>query len=200
MTTNERQRQLDDVAAAVTELTESPLYEYRVENEYRPVIGEGNIEATIMFVGEAPGKKEAEQGRPFVGAAGKLLSELLESIDLSREAVYITNIVKDRPPKNRDPRQGEIDLYAPFLLQQIEIIQPRVIAPLGRFSMEFILDRFGLYAGQKISQVHGTLIEAEAAYGPLAIVPLYHPAASFYNRSLKEALLADIQMLKRFEG
>jgi len=198
MTRNERQSQLEQLAATVAGLSESPLYAYRIENEYRPVMGEGDIEANIMFVGEAPGEKEAQQGRPFVGAAGKVLSELLASIDLSREAVYITNIVKDRPPKNRDPRKGEIALYAPFLAQQIEIIQPKVIAPLGRFSMEFILDQFGVYRGQKISQVHGMVIGAKAGYGPLAIVPLYHPAASFYNRSLQAALREDIQVLKRF--
>lgn len=193
-----RQTQLDQIAAAVEQLTESPLYEYRTENNYLPVIGDGDIESKIMFVGEAPGEKEAQQGKPFVGAAGKVLSELLASIGLKREGVYITNIVKDRPPKNRDPRKDEIELYAPFLARQIEIIQPRVIVPLGRFSMEFILEQFGVNGGQKISEVHGTVIEAEAGFGPVAIVPLYHPAASFYNRSLKETLGEDVKVLQQF--
>lgn len=200
MTDNKRHSQMAEIEAAVTGLTESPLYEYRIENEYQPVIGEGSLEAEIMFIGEAPGEKEAQQGRPFVGAAGKVLSDLLESIGLERADVYITNIVKDRPPKNRDPRQGEIKLYAPFLVQQIEIIQPNVLAPLGRFSMDFILSQFGIEGGQKIGQVHGTVIEAEAGYGPVAIVPLYHPAAGFYNRTLQTALWEDIQVLKQFVG
>ncbi len=195
---NNRQTQLDQIAAAVEQLTESPLYDYRTENNYLPVIGDGDIEAKIMFVGEAPGEKEALQGKPFVGAAGKVLSELLASIGLERTDVYITNIVKDRPPKNRDPRKDEIKLYAPFLTRQIEIIRPRVIVPLGRFSMEFILEQFGVNDGQKISEVHGTVIEAKAGFGPVAIVPLYHPAASFYNRSLKETLWEDVKVLQQF--
>ncbi|MGC9358687.1 MAG: uracil-DNA glycosylase family protein, partial [Anaerolineae bacterium] len=180
-------------------LEASPLYSYRQEHDYQPVFGEGSVEAKIMFIGEAPGRQEAETGRPFVGNAGKLLDELLASIGLERGEVYITNVVKDRPPNNRNPRVGEIRLYAPFLRRQIEIIRPRVIATLGRFAMEFILKHFKMEdAGQKIGDLHGKVLKAEAGYGEVAVVPLYHPAASFYNRSLEETLEEDFQVLKQF--
>jgi uracil-DNA glycosylase family 4 len=123
---------------------ESPLYEYRVKNKFFPVIGEGSHFAEIMFIGEAPGANEAKQGRPFVGASGKFLNELLGSVGIKREDVYITNIVKDRPPENRDPAPSEIELYAPFLDRQIDIIQPKVLATLGRFSMNYVMERMGL--------------------------------------------------------
>src|SRR3989344_8123108 len=112
----------------VLALTESPLYSYRVENNYHPVIGEGSHDARVMFIGEAPGKNEALKARPFCGAAGKILDELLGSIGVKREDVYITNIVKDRPPENRDPTPEEIGMYAPFLDRQIDIIAPKIIA------------------------------------------------------------------------
>ena len=135
--------QLRDIRDEVLRLKTSPLYRERVKNKVFPVIGEGSHDAAIMFVGEAPGKNEAEQGRPFCGAAGRVLDELLASVDIPRKEVYITNIVKDRPPNNRDPLPPEIELYAPFLDQQIEVIKPRVIATLGRFSMAYIMDRYG---------------------------------------------------------
>lgn len=195
---NDREVQLEKLAEAVRQLEESPLYTYRTENNYAAVFGEGDSQARIMVIGEAPGEQEAKQGRPFVGSAGKVLNDLLELIGLQREDIYITNIVKDRPPDNRNPRVGEIKLYAPFLVQQIEIIQPRVIAPLGRFAMEFILKQFNAFEQQKISQVHGSVIKAQAAYGEVAIVPLYHPAAAFYNPTLQETLRQDILTLQQF--
>jgi len=125
--------QLRKIKDTIVNLTESPLYDYRKENGYFPVIGQGNHYAEIKFIGEAPGKNEAETGRPFCGASGRILDELLESIQLKREDVYVTNIVKDRPPNNRDPHKAELELYAPFLEQQIDIIQPKIIATLGVF-------------------------------------------------------------------
>jgi DNA polymerase len=194
-----RSAELEKIAEEVRHLTESPLYDYRTKNSYAMVFGEGNVEARIMFIGEAPGKKEAESGRPFVGAAGRILDELLESIDLERQAIYITNVIKDRPPENRDPTPEEIALYRPFLLRQIEIIQPRVIATLGRFAMDFMLDQFGLpEKGGKISELHGQELEAELSYGQISLVPLYHPAVALYNRSRKETLKEDFQRLKQF--
>ncbi len=106
-------RQLTD---EIINLKKSPLYPYRIKNGYRPVIGGGNLDAKIVFIGEAPGKKEAETGQPFIGASGKVLDQLLDSVKLKREDVYITSIVNDRPPENRDPSPKEIKLYAPFLL------------------------------------------------------------------------------------
>ena len=182
------------------DLKESPLYQERIKNGVFPVIGEGSHYAKIMFVGEAPGKNEAATGRPFCGMSGKLLDELLASAGIPRQDVYITNIVKDRPPFNRDPLPDEITVYGPFLDRQIEIIQPEVIATLGRFSMDYIMRKFGLEAQLKpISQMHGKVFEAEAGYGKLKIIPLYHPAVAIYNRTTKDVLLNDFQVLKQFK-
>jgi len=187
------------LAEAVNGLTTSPLYAYRQENNYHSVFGEGNADADVLFIGEAPGEQEAKKGRPFVGASGKALDEMLESIGLARKDVYITNVVKDRPPDNRDPRPDEIELYTPFLVQQIDIIQPKVIATLGRFAMEFVLAQFGLVQeGQKISQLHGRPLETEAGYGRVTILPLYHPAVGLYNRGQRQTLEEDFQALQKF--
>ncbi len=182
----------------VLALKESPLYAERIKNGVFPVIGEGSHKARIMFVGEAPGKNEAKTGRPFAGAAGKILDELLVSVGINRPDVYITNIVKDRPPFNRDPLPEEIVVYGPFLDRQIDIIQPEVIATLGRFSMEYIIRKFGLEKELKpISQMHGTSIMAQASYGPVNIVSLYHPAVAIYNQHSKETLFEDFKILKQ---
>lgn len=179
--------------------TKSPLYAYRTANNYFPVIGEGSHDAHIMFVGEAPGKNEAEKGRPFYGAAGRVLEKLLATIDLSREDVYITNIVKDRPPENRDPTPEEIELYGPFLDRQIDIIQPNVIATLGRFSMDYSMRRMGLELHvEPISKAHGSVYTAKTSYGEVIILPLYHPAAALYNGGMMKTLEEDFQKLKEY--
>jgi len=173
------------------------LAAYRRENNYLPVIGEGSHDAKFMFIGEAPGQNEAKTGRPFCGAAGKILDALLLSADIKREDVYIGNIVKDRPPQNRDPSPAEIELYAPFLDRQIQIIQPKVIVTLGRFSMEYIMRKFDLSLElEPISRGHGKVYGAVAPYGPIKIVPQYHPAAAIYNQSLKSVLGQDFQVLR----
>jgi DNA polymerase len=185
------------VKDAVLKLTKSPLYDYRIKNNFYPVIGEGNHDATIMFIGEAPGLNEAKTARPFVGAAGKFLNELLESVGIKREDVYITNIVKDRPPENRDPTPQEIELYAPFLEEQINIIQPKIIATLGRFSMVYIMEKFKIYdpKAHTISKIHGQQFIAKTAYGEVKIVPLYHPAVALYNGGTRETLKKDFEIL-----
>jgi uracil-DNA glycosylase family 4 len=194
-----KKEQLQQVEEKVRHLTASPLFKYRKTKGYSPVIGEGNVDADIMMVGEAPGKREAETGRPFVGAAGQILDGLLESIGLDRDQVYITNVVKDRPPENRDPTSEEIELYAPFLICQIDIIQPRVIVTLGRFAMDYMLKHFGLpQRGRKIGDLHGQILDAESSFGHLSILPLYHPAAAFYNQDLKKAIREDIKVLRQF--
>ncbi len=191
---------LQAVKDEVLELIASPLYAERAKNKTFPVIGEGSHTAKIMFVGEAPGKNEAATGRPFVGVAGKILDQLLESVGIQRSDVYITNIVKDRPPLNRDPLPEEIEIYGPFLDRQIDIIQPNVIATLGRFSMEYIIRKFGLEDQLKpISKLHGAALKAQASYGSLTIIPLYHPAAAIYNQSLKETLLQDFKALEEYK-
>jgi DNA polymerase len=183
----------------ILNLKTSPLYKERVKNKVFPVIGEGSHDAQIMFVGEAPGKNEAATGKPFCGASGKILDELLLSINLPRENVYITNIVKDRPPLNRDPTEEEIAIYAPFLDRQIEIIQPKVIATLGRYSMKYIMERFGLFSDlEPISKIHGHTFNAKTSFGNIKIIPLYHPAVAVYNVHSKDELKADFAILKKF--
>lgn len=197
MANEDRTAALRRIKDQVLELTSSPLYAYRQSEKNFPVIGEGSHSAAIMFVGEAPGKNEAKTGRPFVGAAGKILDELLASIGLPRPEVYITNIVKDRPPANRDPLPEEIECYGPFLDQQIEIIQPKVIATLGRFSMSYIMTRLGLESDlQPISVSHGKLFTAKTSYGSVKILPLYHPAVAIYDRSKLDTLKADFKKVK----
>ncbi|MDP3726686.1 MAG: uracil-DNA glycosylase [bacterium] len=174
-----------------------PLYSERTKNNVFPVIGEGSHDARVMFIGEAPGRNEAKTGRPFCGTAGKILDELLLSVGIKREEVYITNIVKDRPPQNRDPFPEEIKAYAPFLLRQIEIIKPLVIATLGRYSMNYILELFNLWEElAPISRLHGRVFNAAASYGGITIIPLYHPAAAVYNRALLDTLKKDFAVLK----
>lgn len=180
-------------------LKESPLYEFRIKERNFPVIGEGSHDAKIMFVGEAPGKNEAETGKPFCGRSGKMLDELLLSISAPRESVYVTNIVKDRPPENRDPSPEEIELYGPFLNRQIEIIKPNVVATLGRFSMSYIFNLFEIIEmAPVISKVHGLVFETDTKYGKIVVVPLYHPAVAIYNSNSKETLLKDFQILKKY--
>ncbi len=194
----EKMKQVRD---EVLSLTESPLYEYRVKNNYYPVIGAGNHDASIMFIGEAPGKNEAEQAKPFCGAAGRVLDELLVSIEVARSDVYITNIVKDRPPENRDPTPEEITIYAPFLDRQIEIIEPKVIATLGRFSMEYIMKRYGLEAEcGSISLIHGKQFSVTMPFGEIVVIPLFHPAMALYKGDMKQTLLVDFQTLKKVAG
>jgi len=185
-------RQIKD---EVVNFKESPLYAERIRNRVFPVIGEGSHHAEIMFVGEAPGKTEAETGRPFSGAAGRVLDELLQSTGIERKDVYITNVVKDRPTNNRDPLPEEINLYAPFLDRQIDIIQPKAIVALGRHSMRYLMDKWGLLF-QSISVIHGKVFDAEASYGKIKFVPLFHPAAALYNPELKEQMEKDFTVLK----
>ena len=193
---NDRSQALEQIRDEVWNLKESPLYQERVDNQTLPVIGEGSHNAQLMFVGEAPGRNEAKTGRPFCGTAGKILDELLTSAGIKREEVYITNIVKDRPPSNRDPLPEEIAIYGPFLDRQINIIQPLAIVTLGRFSMNYIMERFNLENSLKsISQLHGQILEAKTSYGTIKIAIMYHPAAAIYNPKTKETLQKDFQIL-----
>lgn len=190
---------LKQIRDEVLNLKESPLYEYRTTNGYFPVIGQGDHNASIMFIGEAPGENEAKTAKPFCGASGRVLDQMIESVGLKREDVYITNIVKDRPPGNRDPKPDEIALYSPFLDRQIDIIQPKVIATLGRFSMKFILEKFHCpEAETPISKLHGKVVDTKASYGNIVIIPLYHPAVALYNPSVRKTLEEDFQVLKLY--
>jgi len=178
------------------DLKESPLYEYRTKNNFFPVIGEGSHDAKIMFVGEAPGRNEAKTGRPFCGTAGKVLDELLLGVKIPRKEVYITNIVKDRPQNNRDPLPKEIEIYGPFLDRQIEIIQPKIIATLGRYSMDYIMRKFNLDLEiEPIGKAHGKIFNALASYGPIKIAVLYHPCVAVYNPHRLPELKKDFEIL-----
>lgn len=151
------------------------------------VLGDGDPDADIVFIGEAPGKNEDEQGLPFVGAAGKFLNEMLTSVNLARKDVYITNIVKYRPPNNRDPSPEEKREFWPYLMKQLEIIQPKVVVTLGRHSgASFIPDLH-------ISRDHGQPRAVRYHENEWLVVPLYHPAAALYNGGLRETLMQDFQ-------
>jgi DNA polymerase len=161
------------------------------------VFGDGNPDADIVFIGEAPGKNEDEKGLPFVGAAGKFLEEMLNSISLKRSDVYITNIVKYRPPNNRDPLPDEKSAFLPFLKRQLQVIQPKLIVTLGRHSMETLLP------GLKISQCHGkpkrikVTVGGPGAVTPWVILPLFHPAAALYNGSMRQTLIDDFARIPK---
>lgn len=185
----------DDLVSA----TDSPLYAFRVENRYFPVIGEGNPDASILFIGEAPGKNEAETGRPFCGPSGEVLDDMLRGINLKREDVYLTNLLLDRPPDQHKPTAQEIAFYTPFVDRLIDIIQPKVIATLGGFAMQYVLKKLDLPEKRStIGQLHGKLIKAQLAYGEIHVVPLYHPAVVLYSASQKETLRKDFEKLKLF--
>ncbi len=151
------------------------------------VFGDGDPDAEVVFIGEAPGKNEDEQGLPFVGAAGKFLDEMLSSIGFNREEVYITNIVKYRPPGNRDPLPAEKAAFLPFLQSQLEVIKPKLIATLGRHSMDSLLP------GLQISKCHGQ----PKRYKGQVYLPLFHPAAALYNNGMRETLIEDFAKIPR---
>jgi uracil-DNA glycosylase family 4 len=160
------------------------------------VFGDGNPNAEIVFVGEAPGKNEDLQGKPFVGAAGKFLNEMLEMIDLKREDVYITNIVKYRPPDNRDPLPAEKKAFLPYLQSQLEVIQPKVLVTLGRHSLNCFLPDL------QISQCHGqpkrvrlSLKENSQDTFEVVLLPLFHPAAALYNPAQRQTLIDDFAVI-----
>ena len=153
------------------------------------VMGAGNPNANIVLIGEAPGKNEDEQGLPFVGAAGKFLNEMLASAGMNREDVYITNIVKYRPPNNRDPLPEEKKAFWPYLLEQLQIIEPKIVVTLGRHSMEYFLP------GQYISKIHGQPKRIQFDDLKIVIVPLYHPAAALYNGSMRQTLIDDFMRM-----
>lgn len=164
------------------------------------VMGDGNPDADVVFIGEAPGKNEDEQGIPFVGAAGRFLNEMLEGVGLQRSDIYITNIVKYRPPNNRDPHPDEKKAFWPYLVRQLAVIEPKIIVTLGRHSMEYFLP------DATISQIHGqpqritVVLPAVDGHEPheasWVILPLYHPAAALYNGGLRQVLIDDFSQLQ----
>ncbi|MGK2896031.1 MAG: uracil-DNA glycosylase [Candidatus Saccharimonadales bacterium] len=177
-----KQQQLEALRATILERNVCPEL---ADQAIQLVLGDGNPDADIVFIGEAPGKNEDEQGLPFVGAAGKFLNEMLAAADMVRGDVYITNIVKYRPPNNRDPLPEEKKAFWPYLLKQLQIIKPKVVITLGRHSMEYFLP------GMFISQIHGQPKRIQFGDEKLIIVPLYHPAAALYNGGMRQTLIDD---------
>lgn len=172
------QEKLDDIKSQI--LAEN-ICKDLAEQATQMVFGDGNSEADIVFIGEAPGKNEDMQGKSFVGAAGKFLSEMLEMIGMKREDVYITNIVKYRPPNNRDPLPEEKAVFLPFLQAQLDTIKPKLVVTLGRHAMNCLLPNL------QISQVHGQ----SKYYMNHIILPLFHPAAALYNGGMRQTLIDD---------
>jgi uracil-DNA glycosylase len=184
----DKQAELDKLR---TDILEKNICPELAEQATNLVMGDGNLNAEIVFIGEAPGKNEDEQGLPFVGAAGKFLNEMLATAGMERSDVYITNIVKYRPPNNRDPLPDEKKAFWPYLLKQLQIIQPKVIVTLGRHSMEYFLP------DMKISQIHGEAKRIQFGDAKLVIVPLYHPAAALYNGALRQTLIEDFLLVPK---
>jgi uracil-DNA glycosylase len=180
--TDKKQQLLDQIRADILKKNICPDL---AKTATQLVMGHGNPSARVVFVGEAPGKNEDLEGRPFVGAAGKLLDQMLVAAGLKREDVYITNIVKFRPPNNRDPLPDEKKAFWPYLVRELQAVTPEILVTLGRHSMEYFLP------GRRITEIHGQPKRVQFGHSKLVIMPLYHPAAALYNGSLRETLFID---------
>ena len=186
---------LDKIVQEVISCKKCGLY----KNRLNPVVGEGSLEAKIMFVGEAPGANEDKTGVPFCGAAGGILDGLLGKVNIDRKDIYITNILKCRPPGNRNPAKEEIKMCTPYLDRQIEIIRPKVICCLGNFATFYIMEKFGLKDKVKgISKIHGSIFDYQSIFASMKIMPLYHPAVVTYNVNMKPVLEKDFIKLRMF--
>ena len=164
------------------------------------VVGKGNLNADILFVGEAPGKNEDEQGLPFVGRAGENLNNLLSEVGLSLDNIYIANILKCRPPENRDPFPEEIKAHTPWLLQQIREIKPKVICSLGNYATKFFLSEGNVDLMKEqpgITSIHGKVKFVKINGFEIKLIPLFHPAAIIYNQKLKSAWEEDMEIVKK---
>ena len=185
----DKQAELDALAA---EIIEAGICSELASQATQLVMGDGNADTDIVFIGEAPGKNEDLQGKPFVGAAGKFLDEMLAAAGLQRPDVYITNIVKYRPPNNRDPLPEEKRQFWPYLMRQLEIIQPKAVLTLGRHSGG------GFIPGLRISQDHGQPRRVRLHELEFVVIPLYHPAAALYNGSMRQTLIDDFMRAAAF--
>ena len=186
-----KKQEMKNVADLVKNCKKCDLWKTRT----KPVVGEGSEDANIIFIGEAPGYNEDRQGLPFVGKAGGILDQSLDSIGLQRQDVYIANILKCRPPKNRNPLKSEVDICTGYLNKQIELIQPEVIIPLGNFATSYIFEKFGLKY-DKISNVHGRIFQVSTIFGNIKIIPMYHPAVATYNPNTKDILIEDFKSIQ----
>ena len=173
--------------------TKCPLHRTRKN----PVPGEGPIDTEIVFIGEAPGRSEDEQGRPFVGAAGQLLTKLIEKAGLKREEVYITNIIKCRPPGNRDPEDNEIEACLPFLVRQLKLIRPKIIVALGRHASKVLLATFSNIEFKSMHRQHGKVYRGGINSTQFKIMITYHPAAALYKPPIRKSLEEDFMVIKK---
>lgn len=202
----------DELLNIAAQIIKNNLCPELSEQATQLVFGDGNPDADVVFIGEAPGKKEDETGVPFVGAAGKFLEEMLQLIHLDRKDIYITNIVKYRPPNNRDPLPEEKKAFWPYLVRQLDVIKPKLVVTLGRHSMEYFLPN------QKISAIHGepkrirfgdrrpvtedrgeattsSISDLQSSVWKLVVLPLYHPAAALYNGGMRQTLMDDFMQI-----
>lgn len=185
---------MEKIACEVRECTQCSLWQRR----RKAVPGEGNIDTEVVFVGEAPGYWEDVKGLPFVGSAGKVLDGLLERIGLPRESVFITNIVKCRPPENRDPRSIEVETCTSLYLSgQLSLIKPKLVVALGRHSTAYFLSMAGFEKVASITELRGKVYKARFLGLPLVVVPMYHPASVLHNPKYRDALESDFQLLKK---
>lgn len=182
----------DTLVKEILTCTKCKLHVFRKN----PVPGEGSLKPVLMFVGEAPGSREDEEGRPFVGAAGKLLTELISSIGLTRSEVYITNIVKCRPPNNRDPEDDEIQACSPYLIKQINLLKPKIVVALGRHAARFFFKQAGL-KWVNMSVNHGKVHSSKIAGVNVKLIATYHPAAALYNPPQRRTLEKDFELIGR---
>lgn len=193
----DKKQKFEQIKKEVEELKTSPLYKYRKSNDYKPVIGEGSLDAKVMFIGEAPGKNEAETGRPFVGSAGNILNGLLKKAGLEREDVFITSILFDRPPNNRNPKKKEIEVYKPYLKKIVSLIDPDVIVTLGNFAIKTLSEEY--YFSDEFGTLrtdHGKVMRTKVNDKNKKTFISYHPAAILYNKSLEDVIKDDFASLK----
>ena len=193
MDLTEQKSRIEKLRKQIAGCTRCSLHQTRTHT----VPGEGDINADIMFIGEAPGKNEDLEGKPFVGRAGDIFDKLLKSIDLTREQIYLCNILKCRPPDNRNPLSSEISACIGSLDLQIKIVNPKVIGTLGNFSTAYIFEKFGIPPA-KISAVAGKIIDVTTPFGPKKIVPVFHPAVATYNVHKTDLLIEHFQAFKPF--
>ncbi|MBU1118196.1 uracil-DNA glycosylase [Patescibacteria group bacterium] len=183
-----KSQQLEYISHLVGECKKCNLY----KTATNPVPGAGNPDAEILFIGEAPGAHEDQQGLPFVGNSGKLLDKLLNTIRVPRSDVFICNILKHRPPENRDPQESEIKVCTPYLKAQLKIIKPKIVITLGRFSMNYFFPQ------EKISRIHGQIRNITWQDLPLTIIPVYHPSAGLRNGAMLESLKKDFITIGKY--
>jgi uracil-DNA glycosylase len=194
MNLRDKKRKLEVLEQEILQAPDFPLK----KTARNLVFGRGSLNPKVFFIGEAPGAKEDEQGFPFVGMAGKQLDALLDSIGLTVKSVYITSILKYRPPKNRAPNIIEIKAHTPFLVDQIKIIEPKIVVTLGNFATKFVLGGFNIKnmsTIEGITQLHGEARTIALDNQRLLVIPTFHPAAIFYNRPLKKKLEKDFQSI-----